>query len=68
MRHAQRVNGAEEETDVSLEYRPVRVEPCLCGGVLVADPTNSVQVLWMVRQHRRTWQHQAWLRAMEGRE
>jgi len=67
MRHAQQVNGADQETDVSVEYRPVRVEACACGGLITADPTDAVAVLWAVRGHRRTWQHQAWLiREEEG--
>lgn len=66
MRHAQRPNGADQQTDVSLEYVPARVEPCACGGVLVADPGNAVAVLWAVRRHRRTWQHQAWLARVEA--
>jgi len=65
MRHAQQVNGEDHDTDVSVEYQQVRVEPCACGGLLVADPTNSVVVLWTVIRHRRTYQHQAWLAKVE---
>jgi hypothetical protein len=71
MRYALRVYGAErfdrdDPGEPTVEYRQERVEPCACGGLLVADPTNSVVVLWTVRRHRRTWQHQAWLRAIGG--
>jgi len=72
MRNGLRVNGADSnadrDTDVSVEYRPERIEPCACGGLIAADPTMPVAVHWAVVRHRRTWQHQRWLVRMEGQE
>ena len=62
MRHA----DTDRDTAPSVEYRPVRVEPCVCSGLLVADPGDATAVYWAVMRHRRTLEHQAWLRAMEA--
>jgi hypothetical protein len=54
------------ETEVSLEFVSVRVEPCACGGLLRAKP-DDVRSVWVaVTRHRRTYRHQLWLGRMEG--
>jgi hypothetical protein len=69
MRHAIRDTAAfdgEGETAVSLEYESRRVEGCVCGGLLAADPVNWRAVYMAVTRHQRTSQHEAWRDAIEA--
>jgi hypothetical protein len=44
--------------------RAQRVEPCLCGGFIVAaEPPNERVITFAVRDHQLSLRHQTWRKA-----
>lgn len=49
---------------VSWDYKPRRVEPCACGGVISADPEDWGMVAGAIRIHQATVRHQVYRHLM----
>lgn len=43
-----------------ISWAPVRVEPCACGGLISADPTDHRLIVLAVVQHQGTTRHSRW--------
>ena len=43
-----------------VEWKPVRIEPCACGGLLRANPNDERNVREEAERHNASFFHRAW--------